>query len=143
MESIEGSRAMPRYRPPFPAQVGLFGKPTNINNVKTLSYVPEIIRQGGEWFAGIGQNRSKGTALLCLSGNIEYPGLMEVPLGITLNSVINEMAGGVPNGKKLKLLQTGGPLGGVLGSDSLDIPLDFEAMSQGRSHPGIRRNHRG
>ncbi len=130
MESIEGSRAMPRYRPPFPAQVGLFGKPTNINNVKTLSYVPEIIRQGGEWFAGIGQNRSKGTALLCLSGNIEYPGLMEVPLGITLNSVINEMAGGVPNGKKLKLLQTGGPLGGVLGSDSLDIPLDFEAMSQ-------------
>ncbi len=130
MESIEGSRAMPRYRPPFPAQVGLFGKPTNINNVKTLSYVPEIIRRGGEWFAGIGQNRSKGTALLCLSGNIEYPGLMEVPLGITLESVINEMAGGVPNGKKLKLLQTGGPLGGVLGNDGLDIPLDFEAMSQ-------------
>ena len=130
MESIEGSRAMPRFRPPFPAQVGLFGKPSNINNVKTLSYVPEIIGRGGDYFAGIGQERSKGTAILCLSGNLRYTGMVEVPLGVTLRDVIYEVAGGVPNGKALKLLQTGGPLGGVLSADHLDIPLDFEAMAQ-------------
>lgn len=130
MESIEGKRAMPRYRPPFPAQVGLFGKPTNINNVKTLAYVPEIIFRGGDWFADIGQERSKGTAILCLSGDLKYTGMVEVPLGMTLKQVIFDVAGGVPNGKSLKLLQTGGPLGGVLSSKNLDIPLDFEAMSQ-------------
>ena len=130
MESIEGNRAMPRFRPPFPAQVGLFGKPSNINNVKTLSYVPEIIGKGGEYFAGIGQERSKGTAILCLSGNLCYTGMVEVPLGVTLREVIYEVAGGVPNGKALKLLQTGGPLGGVLSADQLDIPLDFEAMAR-------------
>ncbi len=130
MESIEGSRAMPRFRPPFPAQVGLFGKPSNINNVKTLAYVPEIIARGGEYFAGIGQERSKGTAILCLSGNLSYTGMVEVPLGVTLREVIYEVAGGVPNGKALKLLQTGGPLGGVLSADQLDIPLDFDAMAR-------------
>ena len=130
MESIEGNRAMPRFRPPFPAQVGLFGKPSNINNVKTLAYVPEIIARGGEWFAGIGQDRSKGTAILCLSGNLNHTGMVEVPLGMTLQEVIYELAGGVPAGKKLKLLQTGGPLGGVLSADQLEIPLDFEAMAQ-------------
>ena len=130
MESIEGSRAMPRFRPPFPAQVGLFGKPSNINNVKTLAYVPQIIGKGGEWFSGIGQNRSKGTAILCLSGDLKYTGMVEVPLGMTLEHVVHEMAGGVPNGKALKLLQTGGPLGGVLSADLLEIPLDFEEMSQ-------------
>ena len=130
MESIEGKRAMPRFRPPFPAQVGLFGKPSNINNVKTLAYVPEIISRGGEWFASIGQDRSKGTAILCLSGNLNYPGMVEVPLGMTLQQVIYEVGGGVPGGKKLKLLQTGGPLGGVLSADQLEIPLDFEAMAQ-------------
>ena len=130
MESIEGKRAMPRFRPPFPAQVGLFGKPSNINNVKTLAYVPEIISRGGEWFAGIGQDRSKGTVILCLSGNLNYPGMVEVPLGMTLQQVIHEVGGGVPGGKKLKLLQTGGPLGGVLSADQLEIPLDFEAMAQ-------------
>ena len=130
MESIEGNRAMPRYRPPFPAQVGLFGKPSNINNVKTLAYVPQIIERGGEWFAGIGQNRSKGTAILCLSGNLKYTGMVEVPLGLTLHQVIYDVAGGVPGDKALKLLQTGGPLGGVLAADQLDIPLDFEAMAE-------------
>ena len=130
MESIEGNRAMPRFRPPFPAQVGLFGKPSNINNVKTLAYVPQIVDRGGDWFAGIGQNRSKGTAILCLSGNLKYTGMVEVPLGMTLQQVIYDVAGGVPGGKKLKLLQTGGPLGGVLSADQLDIPLDFEAMAQ-------------
>ena len=130
MESIEGNRAMPRYRPPFPAQVGLFGKPSNINNVKTLAYVPQIIERGGEWFAGIGQNRSKGTAILCLSGNLKYTGMVEVPLGLTLHQVIYDVAGGVPGDKALKLLQTGGPLGGVLAADQLDISLDFEAMAE-------------
>ncbi len=130
MEAIEGSRAMPRFRPPFPAQVGLFGKPSNINNVKTLAYVPPIIDKGGDWFAGIGQNRSKGTAILCLTGNLTYTGMVEIPLGMTLRQVIYDVAGGVPNGKTLKLLQTGGPLGGVLSAEQLDISLDFEEMAQ-------------
>jgi NADH-quinone oxidoreductase subunit F len=126
MESIEGNRAMPRYRPPFPAQVGVFGKPTNINNVKTLAYVPEILARGGEWFASIGHDRSTGTAILCLSGSLKYTGMVEVPMGITLKEVLYEMAGGVPGGKALKLVQTGGPLGGVLGADNIDLTLDFE-----------------
>ena len=130
MESIEGKRAMPRFRPPFPAQVGLFGKPSNVNNVKTLAYVPEIVRRGGQWFAETGPDRSKGTAILCLSGNLNYTGMVEVPMGMTLRQVVVEVAGGVPGGKALKLLQTGGPLGGVLGADALDIPLDFDAMAQ-------------
>ena len=130
MEAIEGNRAMPRFRPPFPAQVGLFGKPSNVNNVKTLAYVPQIIDRGGEWFAGVGKDRSKGTAILCLSGNLKYTGMVEVPMDMTLHQVIYDIAGGVPGGKKLKLLQTGGPLGGVLSADQLEIPLDFEAMAQ-------------
>ena len=96
MEAIEGKRAMPRYPAPFPAQVGLFGKPTNINNVKTLAYVPEIMSKGGEWFAGIGHERSTGTAILCLSGALNYTGMMEVPLGINLKDVLYEAAGGIP-----------------------------------------------
>jgi NADH:ubiquinone oxidoreductase subunit F (NADH-binding) len=119
---------MPRYRPPFPAQVGLFGRPTNINNVKTLAYVPEIISKGGEWFAGIGHERSTGTAILCLTGSLNYTGMMEVPLGINLKDVLYEAAGGVPGGKALKLVQTGGPLGGVLGADTIDLVLDFEVL---------------
>ncbi len=130
MESIEGKRAMPRFRPPFPAQVGLFGKPSNVNNVKTLAYVPQIVERGGDWFAGIGQDRSKGTAILCLSGSLLYSGMVEVPLGMTLHQVVYEIGGGVPGDKALKLLQTGGPLGGVLSADQLEITLDFEAMSQ-------------
>ncbi len=128
MEAIEGKRAMPRFRPPFPAQVGLFGKPTNINNVKTLAYVPEIVSKGGEWFAGIGHERSTGTAILCLSGPLNYTGMMEVPLGINLKDVLYDAAGGIRDGKELKFLQTGGPLGGVLGADNVDIVLDFEVL---------------
>ncbi len=128
MEAIEGKRAMPRYRPPFPAQAGLFGKPSNINNVKTLAYAPEIISKGGEWFAGIGHNQSTGTAILCLSGSLNYTGMIEVALGTNLKDVLYEAAGGVPNGKALKLVQTGGPLGGVLGAESVDVVLDFEVL---------------
>ena len=128
MESIEGKRAMPRYRPPFPAQVGLFGKPSNINNVKTLAYAPEIISKGGEWFASIGHDQSTGTAILCLTGSLNYTGMIEVALGTNLKDVLYQVAGGVPNGKALKLIQTGGPLGGVLGADSVDVVLDFEVL---------------
>ena len=130
MEAIEGKRSMPRYRPPFPAQVGVWGNPSNINNVKTLAYVPELVRLGGEWFSGIGYERSKGTALLCLTGNVNYPGMYEVPFGLTLGQVVNDIAGGVATGGPVKLLQTGGPLGGVLGPDSLEITLDYELMAQ-------------
>ena len=111
MEAIEGSRAMPRYRPPFPAQVGVFGQPTNINNVKTMAYVPEIIARGGEWFAGIGHDKSTGTAILCLSGTLNYTGMVELPMGINLNEVLYDVAGGVPGGKQLSFIQTGGPWG--------------------------------
>ena len=128
MEAIEGKRAMPRFRPPFPAQVGLFGKPTNINNVKTLSYVPEIVSKGGEWFASIGHETSTGTVILCLSGNLKYTGMIEVPLGMNLKDVIYEAAGGMKEGKTLKFLQTGGPLGGVLGAANIDDLLDFEVL---------------
>ena len=126
MEAIEGKRAMPRSRPPFPAQVGLWGRPSNINNVKTVAYVPEIIRRGGDWFASIGYERSKGTAIVCVTGDVAYPGMYEVPFGITLGQVLREMAGA----ETLKVLQTGGPLGGVLGPDSMDVVLDFESMAQ-------------
>ena len=130
MESIEGKRSMPRSRPPFPAAFGVWGRPSNINNVKTLAYAPQIILNGSEWFSSIGVNKSKGTAILCLSGNIVNPGLYEVPMGLSLGQVINDLGGGVPEGKRLKLLQTGGPLGGVLGADSMSIHLDFEEMAE-------------
>ncbi len=126
MEAIEGSRAMPRFRPPFPAQVGVFGKPTNINNVKTMAYVPEIISKGGEWFSGIGHDKSTGTAILCLSGALNYTGMVELPMGMNLNDVLNEVAGGVPGGKGLSFIQTGGPLGGVLSAAATDLVLDFD-----------------
>jgi len=130
MESIEGKRAMPRYRPPFPAQSGLFGKPTNINNVKTLSYVPQIMLNGWEWFSDIGYEKSKGTAILCLSGHLKYTGLVEVPFGITLRHLIDDIGGGSSTYNPIKLLQTGGPLGGVISNEKFDVLLDFEAMSE-------------
>ena len=129
MEAIEGKRAMPRSRPPFPAAVGVWGKPSNINNVKTLAYVPEIIHHGGEWFSSIGVNRSKGTAIVCLSGHIANRGMYEVALGMTFRQVTEEVGGGVPDGRRLKLLQTGGPLNSVFSTDKLDTPLDVEAMA--------------
>ena len=95
-----------------------------------MAYAPEIISKGSEWFSSIGVNRSKGTAIICLTGNITYPGLYEVPMGITLGQVIEDIGGGMPGGKSLKLLQTGGPLGGVLGADGVNITLDFEEMAQ-------------
>ena len=119
MEAIEGKRSMPRFKPPFPAAAGLWMKPTTINNVKTFSYAPQIVLNGGEWFSNIGVNNSTGTAIACLTGNVTYPGIYEVEMGMTMGQVIEEIGGGVPNGKQMKLLQTGGPLGGVIGLESL------------------------
>lgn len=130
MEAIEGNRSMPRARPPFPAAYGVWGRPSNINNVKTLAYVPEIIAKGAEWFSSIGVNKSKGTAIICLNGHIARPGLYEIPMGLTIGEVVNDIGGGVPDGKDLKMLQTGGPLGGVLPASSVDTPIDFEEMSK-------------
>ena len=128
MEAVEGKRSMPRYRPPFPAAFGVWGKPSNINNVKSLSYAPEIISKGADWFSSIGVNQSTGTAIVCLSGDVNRPGLYEVPMGLTLGEVIDDLGGGVSDNGQLKLLQTGGPLGGVLGPDSKDIHIDFDEM---------------
>jgi len=130
MEAIEGKRAQPRFRPPFPAAHGVWGRPSNINNVKTLSYVPTIIREGAEAFKAVGTESSAGTAVLCISGHVERPGMYEVPMGLTMRQAIEEIAGGAPGGKSVKVLQTGGPLGGVLGEEAFDVEIDFEAMSQ-------------
>ena len=129
MESIEGKRSMPRSKPPFPAAYGVWGNPSTINNVKTLAYIPSIIDRGGDWFSTVGVDKSTGTALICLTGDIVRPGLYELPFGITLGDVINQVGGGVTGGSELKVLQTGGPLGGVLNSNSLDIILDFDKMA--------------
>lgn len=128
MEAIEGKRSQPRYRPPFPAAYGVWGHPSTINNVKTYSYTPQIISRGAEWFKSVGTESSAGTAIICLNGNVRYPGLYEVPMGLTLGEVVNDIGGGVPDGKSLKLLQTGGPLGGVLSAESMSIRIDFDEM---------------
>lgn len=129
MEAVEGRRAMPRFKPPFPAAAGLWGKPSNINNVKTYAYAPNIIMNGADWFTKVGTEKSKGTALVCLSGHITRPGLYEVPFGMTLKQVIEDVGGGVRGGKKLKALQTGGPLGGFLPASALSMPIDFDGMA--------------
>ena len=128
MEAVEGKRSMPRFRPPFPAAYGVWGRPSNINNIKTLSYAPEIVRRGAEWFTSIGTEKSPGTAIACLSGDITYSGLVEVPFGLTIGEIINNLGGGDPQGRPIKFLQTGGPLGGVLPADQFDMVLDFDAM---------------
>lgn len=128
--SIEGKPGLPRHRPPYPATKGLFGKPTVINNVKTLASVPRIIRRGADWFAGIGTEGSKGTAVFALAGKILNTGLTEVPMGTTLRQVIFDIGGGVPGGKKFKAVQIGGPSGGCLPEEALDLPIDFDSLTQ-------------
>ena len=130
MEAIEGKRSMPRFRPPFPAQAGLWGKPSNINNVKTLSYVPWIIENGANEFKKIGTEKSSGTAIICLSGHINNRGMYEIPFGITLGDLLQNVGGGSSTGKQIKLLQTGGPLGGVLGKEAFDVVMDFDEMAK-------------
>lgn len=128
MNSIEGKRGMPRPKPPFPAESGLWGKPTIINNVETFANVPQIILKGPEWFAEIGTKRSKGTKVFALGGKITNGGLVEVPMGITLREVIYDIGGGIPNGKKFKAVQTGGPSGGCITSENLDTQLDYDNL---------------
>ena len=136
MASIEGKRGMPRPRPPFPAQSGLWGKPTNINNVKTLSSIPVIIAQGADWYASIGSEKSGGTAVFALTGKIANSGLVEVPMGVSLQEIIYGIGGGVPNGKRFKAVQTGGPSGGCLPASLLNLPVDYESLTQAGSIMG-------
>ncbi len=128
--SIESKRGMPRPRPPFPAQSGLDGKPSNINNVKTLASVPVIIDQGADWFASIGSEKSKGTAVFALTGKIANSGLVEVPMGTPLSTVIFDIGGGIPRGKRFKAVQTGGPSGGCIPAQFIDTPVDYDSLAQ-------------
>jgi bidirectional [NiFe] hydrogenase diaphorase subunit len=128
--SIEGQRGSPRPRPPYPAQEGLWGSPTLINNVETFANVPAIVRNGGDWFAAIGTEKSKGTKVFALAGRIQNTGLIEVPMGITLREIIYEIGGGVPDGRKFKAVQTGGPSGGCIPEQYLDMPVDYESLTQ-------------
>ncbi|MBI4763709.1 MAG: SLBB domain-containing protein [Deltaproteobacteria bacterium] len=136
MASIAGGRGMPRSRPPFPANQGLWDKPTNINNVETLANVSAILAQGAAWFAGYGTEKSKGTKTFSLAGKVKRTGLIEVPMGISLGQIINEIGGGVPKGKKLKAVQTGGPSGGCIPSQFIDLPVDYESLTTAGSIMG-------
>ena len=128
--SVEGKRGTPRPRPPYPAMEGLLGEPTLINNVETFANVPPIIRNGGDWYAQIGTETSKGTKVFALAGRVQNTGLVEVPMGITLREMVFEIGGGIPEGRKFKAVQTGGPSGGCLPADTLDIPVDYESLAR-------------
>ena len=128
--SVEGKRGTPRPRPPYPAMEGLLGQPTLINNVETFANVPPIIRKGGDWYASIGTEKSKGTKVFALAGRVQNTGLVEVPMGITLREMVFEIGGGVPEGRKFKAVQTGGPSGGCLPAEVLDMPVDYESLAR-------------
>ena len=129
LESIEGKRGQPRVKPPYPAVSGLWGKPTLINNVETLANIPIIILKGSEWYSKIGTEKSKGTKVFALGGNIHNVGLVEVPMGITLREIIYDIGGGIPNGREFKAAQTGGPSGGCITVRDLDTPIDYESLT--------------
>ncbi len=129
MESVEGRRGEPRTRPPFPAVKGLFGKPTLLNNVETYANITQIILNGASWYSSIGTEKSKGTKVFALGGNINNVGLVEVPMGITLREIVYDIGGGIPNGRKFKAAQTGGPSGGCIPEQYLDTPIDYESLS--------------
>jgi bidirectional [NiFe] hydrogenase diaphorase subunit len=128
--SIEGKRGQPRPRPPYPAEYGLWGYPTLINNVETFANVAPIIRNGGDWFASIGTEKSKGTKVFALAGRVRNTGLIEVPMGITLREIIFDIGGGIPDGHKFKAVQTGGPSGGCIPEQYLDMPVDYESLAK-------------
>lgn len=130
LASIEGKRGMPRPRPPFPAVSGLWGKPTNINNVETFANIYDIITRGSDWYASIGTEKSKGTKVFALTGKINNTGLAEVPMGITMREIIFGIGGGIPNGKKFKAVQIGGPSGGCLPEELLDMPVDYDSLTK-------------
>ncbi len=126
--SIEGKRGTPRPRPPYPSKEGLFGKPTMINNVETLANIPQIISKGGDWFASIGTENSKGTKVFALTGKINVSGLIEVPMGTTIREIIYDIGGGIANNKKAKAVQTGGPSGGIIPGEFFDMPIDYDNL---------------
>ena len=128
MTSIEGNRGEPRPRPPYPAVKGLFGKPTVENNVETFANIPQIILKGAEWFSSMGTEKSKGTKVFALGGKIEHTGLVEIPMGVTLDTIINEIGGGIPNGKKFKAAQTGGPSGGCIPASLINTEVDYDNL---------------
>ena len=130
IRSIEGNRGTPRPRPPYPTDKGLWGKPSCVNNVETLGNVAPIILKGADWFASFGTETSKGTKVFALTGQVEHSGLIEVPMGTTINEIVNEIGGGVPNGKKLKAVQTGGPSGGVIPVEYMDLPVCYEELKK-------------
>lgn len=136
MASIEGKRGEPRPRPPFPAVKGLFGQPTNINNVETYANVAQIILKGADWFASLGTEKSKGTKTFALAGDVNHTGVIEVPFGITLREIVYDVGAGIKDGKKFKAIQTGGPMGGCLPEEYLDLPVDYEALTQAGSMMG-------
>jgi len=129
MASIEGKRGNPRPRPPYPAESGLWRSPTLINNVETFANVPTILRKGADWFADIGTSKSKGTKVFALTGRVQNTGLIEVPMGITLREIIYEIGGGIPEGRKFKAVQTGGPSGGCIPEQYLDMAVDYESLA--------------
>ncbi|MBQ2903389.1 MAG: NADH-quinone oxidoreductase subunit NuoF [Clostridia bacterium] len=129
MTSIEGNRGEPRPRPPYPAVKGLFGKPTTENNVETFANIPQIILKGADWFASMGTEKSKGTKVFALGGKIENTGLVEIPMGTTLREIIYDIGGGIPNGKKFKAAQTGGPSGGCIPMSLIDTPIDYDNLT--------------
>ena len=128
MTSIEGNRGEPRPRPPYPAVKGLFGKPTTENNVETYANIAQIILKGADWFASMGTEKSKGTKVFALGGKINHTGLVEIPMGTTLREIVFEIGGGIPNGKKFKAAQTGGPSGGCIPEEHLDVPIDYDNL---------------
>ncbi len=130
IHSIEGARGTPRPRPPYPTNKGLWNKPSCVNNVETLGNIPKIILKGADWFSSFGTETSKGTKVFALTGQVEHSGLIEVPMGTTINEIVNEIGGGVPNGKKLKAVQTGGPSGGVIPADKMDLPVCYEELKK-------------
>jgi NADH:ubiquinone oxidoreductase subunit F (NADH-binding)/Pyruvate/2-oxoacid:ferredoxin oxidoreductase delta subunit len=136
MASIEGRRGMPRVRPPFPAQSGLFARPTNINNVETFANVPPIIARGADWYRTKGTESSPGTKVFALAGKVERTGLVEVPMGLTLREIVFDVGGGIPNGKRFKAVQTGGPSGGCLPESCLDLPVDYDRLAEAGSIMG-------
>ncbi|MCJ7773212.1 MAG: NADH-quinone oxidoreductase subunit NuoF, partial [Desulfobacterales bacterium] len=136
MKSIEGRPPEPRLTPPRSAVCGLWGKPTALNNVETLANIPAIISKGSAWFAGMGTEKSKGTKVFSLTGNINNAGLVEVPMGITLRKIIYDIGGGIPGGKKFKAVQTGGPSGGCIPTSLLDLPIDYDSLTEAGSMMG-------
>ena len=136
MSSIEGNRGEPRPRPPFPAVKGLFGKPSNVNNVETYANVPQIILNGAEWYASFGTEKSKGTKTFALAGDVKHTGLIEVPFGLTLREIIYDVGGGIKDDKAFKAIQTGGPMGGCLPAEYLDLPVDYQELAKAGSIMG-------